>query len=123
MVTVLLGGTAVVSWGLTTPEGTQIRALYGLIGGTYLVSLAFALMLRQRRGLRLLAYTQITLDVAIAAVVVAITGRGESLFVFMFLLGIINAAVLRYRRGALLSASLAATAYLAVSFAGGSGPI
>jgi two-component system sensor histidine kinase PilS (NtrC family) len=120
MVTVLLGGTALTDFGWTGELAEGPGPLYGLILGTYLVSLGFALVLRARRWLHALAYAQVALDVGIAAAVVALTGYSDSVFVFMFTLGIVNGAILIYRRGALFGAGLAGAAYLALAL--GSAP-
>ena len=119
MVTVLLGGTALTDLGWTGELAEGPGPLYGLIAGTYFVSLLFAIALRARRGLVPLAYAQVALDVAIATAVVAIAGRSESVFVFMFSLGIVNGAILLYRRGALFGAALSVAAYLPLSFSRG----
>jgi two-component system sensor histidine kinase PilS (NtrC family) len=111
-VTVLLGGTAVAAW--TTPGfmGEAAGPLFRLVLFTYVASLALALGLRWRARLHLLAYGQVALDVAIAAAVVWLTGLSESVFVFMFLFGIVNGSILLFRRGALVAAALSALAYL-----------
>jgi two-component system sensor histidine kinase PilS (NtrC family) len=112
IVTVLLGGTAVVIWQLGLGAATGGAPLYGVIGATYLASIAFALALRARRFLSALAYGQIALDTAIAAAVVAATGLSESVFVFLFSLGIVNGSILLYRRGAMVASALAVAVYL-----------
>ncbi|HEX8908371.1 MAG TPA: ATP-binding protein [Anaeromyxobacteraceae bacterium] len=111
-VTVLLGGTAVAAW--TTPGfmGEAAGPLFRLVLFTYVASLLLALGLRWRAGLHLLAYGQMALDVAVAAAVVWLTGLSESVFVFMFLFGIVNGSILLFRRGALVAAALSALAYL-----------
>jgi two-component system sensor histidine kinase PilS (NtrC family) len=111
-VTVLLGGTAIVSWKPGEEASRAAAPLYGLVIATYLASLASALWLRWRRRLRALAQAQIALDVAIAGAVVALTGWSESVFVFMFLLGIVNGSILLYRQGAVTSLVLALVGYL-----------
>ena len=118
MVTVLLGGTALTDLGWTGELADGPGPLYALIAGTYVVSLVFAVALRARRGLVPLAYAQVALDVAIATAVVAITGRSESVFVFMFSLGVVNGAILLYRRGALFGAALSLLAYLPLASVG-----
>src|SRR5256886_16986947 len=51
MVTVLLGGTAFATWKAGGPdEETRFGSTYALIAATYVVSLAFAVFLRYRRG-------------------------------------------------------------------------
>ena len=108
-VTVLLGATALVQWRAAGPDG---GGLYTLICGTYVISLGFALLLRQRRGLPAIAFAQVAVDVGIAAAVVSITGYGESVFVFMYLLAIVNGSILLYRTGALWGAGLSLATYL-----------
>ncbi len=111
-VTVLLGGTVVVSWKSGEAEQAFTPPLYGLVIGTYLAALASAWWLRLGRPLRPLALTQIAFDVATATAVVAFTGWTESVFVFMFSLGIVNGSILLYRRGAVTALGLALVAYL-----------
>ncbi len=111
-ITVLLGGTALVAW--TTPGfmGAEAASLFRIVLCTYVVSLGSSIALRRRVALQVLAYGQIALDVALAAVVVSLTGSAESVFVFMFLLGIVNGAVLLFRRGAVAAAAASLLVYL-----------
>jgi two-component system sensor histidine kinase PilS (NtrC family) len=80
--------------------------------GTYLASLASAWWLRRGGALHLLALGQIALDVGTAAMVVALTGWAESIFVFMFSLAIVNGGILLFRRGAVTALALALLAYV-----------
>jgi two-component system sensor histidine kinase PilS (NtrC family) len=113
IITVLLGGTAVVTW--RTRDQSDTAPLYRLIFFTYLVSLGLATSLRARRWLVQLAYGHIAVDVALASVVVALTGWSESVFVFLYSLGIVNGSILLYRRGAVASTLLSAAAYLTLA--------
>jgi two-component system sensor histidine kinase PilS (NtrC family) len=117
-VTVLLGGTAAVSWRAGEEWERVTAPLYGLVIATYVASLLSAWWLRQGRALRPLAYGQIALDVATSAVVVALTGRAESVFVFMFLLAIVNGGILLYRQGAVAALVLGLLGYTGVVAAG-----
>ncbi len=113
-VTVLLGGTALVSW----QAGAQVEppgasTLYAVVLAAYVASLAFALALRARRWLRAIAYAQIVLDVGIAATVVGVTGGTDSMFVFMYALAIVNGSILLFRRGAAAAAGLAVVCHAA----------
>jgi two-component system sensor histidine kinase PilS (NtrC family) len=120
-VTVLLGGTA--ASGMRGVVGLDRTApLYSLVIVTYVASLVFAALLRMQRALTPIAYAQIALDVAVSGAVVAITGRADSVFVFMYLLGIVNGAILLYRHGAVVALALAAAVHLAVVLAG-AGPL
>ena len=111
-VTVLLGGTVAAAW--TTPGfmGEAAGSLFRLILFTYVASLGLALGLRWRAALQVLAYGQVALDSIIAASVVWLTGFSESVFVFMFLFGIVNGSILLFRRGAVVAAALSLAFYL-----------
>ncbi len=122
LVTVLLGATLAVTVRTATEDADPAAPLYGLIVGTYAVSLAFALLLRWRRWLAAMAYAQIALDVAIAGRVVWLTGRSESVFVFLFSLGIVSGSILLFRRGAVVAAAVAIPTYLAVALLPGGAP-
>jgi two-component system sensor histidine kinase PilS (NtrC family) len=115
-VTVLLGGTAVMSWQLRRQHGDVgvLAPLYLVVIGTYALTIAFALALRRRVAMGLVAYGQIAVDVAIAAVVGSMTGGADSVFLFMFSLAVVNGAILLYRRGALIACLLAIAGYLAM---------
>jgi two-component system sensor histidine kinase PilS (NtrC family) len=105
--TVLLGGTAAMSLRSRRPGDGVAELLYALALVTFVAALGVALSLRRGRGLRPLAWIQLGTDLGIAAVIVALTGRTESVFVFLYLLAIVNGAVVLYRRGA-IAATLAA---------------
>ncbi|HYG68454.1 MAG TPA: histidine kinase dimerization/phospho-acceptor domain-containing protein, partial [Anaeromyxobacteraceae bacterium] len=115
IVTVLLGGTAIVSLQLGPEAETAFRPLYRTVLATYLASLGFSLALRAGRFLAALAYAQIAIDVALAGTVVAVTGFSDSVFVFMFALAIVNGAILRHRRGAVVAAVLAVGTYVVLA--------
>ena len=110
--TVLLGGTAAVSWQAHGQADQLLAPVYAVVLASYLASIAFGLTLRRRAGLVPTAYAQIVLDTVAAGVLVAITGRSESVFVFMFLLAVVNGAILLFRRGALAALVLSVAAYL-----------
>ena len=111
-ITVLLGGIAVTSWQAGLDVGTAASPLYGLIVLTYAASIATGLLLTWGRGLTAVAYGQIGLDVALAAGVVAVTGRSDSVFIFLFSIAVVNGAILLFARGAAVAAAGAIGAYL-----------
>jgi two-component system sensor histidine kinase PilS (NtrC family) len=117
MVTVLLGVSAFTAWKTRTGADETISHLYLVIGATYVASLGFVIMLRMRIWLHVVAYGQIALDVGIASAVVALTGYSDSVFLFLFLLGIVNGSILLFQRGAVVSALLALGSYLFVVLA------
>jgi two-component system sensor histidine kinase PilS (NtrC family) len=115
---VLLGGTAFVGWQLGGGADPALRPLYAVIAATNAASLGFAVLLRRARALVALAYAQIVLDTVLAATVVAITGYSDSVFVFMFSLGIVNGAILLSRGGAAAAGALSIAVYLGLCLAG-----
>lgn len=116
-ITVLLGGTAAMSWGPDHALEHGLSPLYVLVIVTYVASIGFALALRTQRAPRVVAYAQVALDVALAAAVVALTGGRESIFVFLFSVAIVNGSILLFRRGAVVSAALAVGVYLPLAIA------
>jgi two-component system sensor histidine kinase PilS (NtrC family) len=110
-VTVLLGGTTVVSWELGAQASATVAPLYVVVAATYGASLAFSVLLRLRRLERAVAAGQIVLDVAIAVAVVATTGLSDSVFVFLFVLAVVNGAILLHRAGAIAAVLLAVAGY------------
>lgn len=95
-------------------------ALYAVVIATYGASLVLAWFLRQAPAGRLvqLAYGQITTDIGLATAVVGLTGRVDSVFVFMFSLAVVDGAILLYRKGALLAVGMALLAYLPLVLVG-----
>ena len=114
VVTVLLGGTAAWEWreGVSRVGEPHASPLYTVILVTYLASLGLAVALRLRVRLPAVAVAQVALDVGLAAAVVALTGFADSVFVFLFVIAIVDGSLLLFRRGALLAALLALLAYV-----------
>ncbi len=110
-ITVLLGGTAAVNYQFGARATEVVAPLYAVVAVTYAASLAFAVLLGMRRVERLVAVAQLALDVGIATAVVATTGVTDSVFVFMYLLAIVNGSVVLYRGGAIGGLALALVAY------------
>jgi two-component system sensor histidine kinase PilS (NtrC family) len=109
MITVLLGSTLIVNLDdtslITDPD---TLALLGLIVGTYLLTIVYAVLLRRVRRLDIFTYAQLFGDVATVLALVSLTGGTESVFLFMFSLTVLNASILLYRRGALVLATVCA---------------
>lgn len=84
-----------------------------IIGAVYVTTLATALVLRSRIPRRLLVWSQIVFDVALASSIVILTGGLESPFTFVYSLAIIGAALLLGRRGAVTAAALSVVSFAA----------
>jgi signal transduction histidine kinase len=115
MVAVLLGGTAIVGWREGADVQRGLQPLFALVGVVFATSAVFALALKLGRGDLPLAYAQIALDVGIATGVVAMTGRAESLFLFMYTLAVVNGGILLFARGAATAGLLSVACYLGVN--------
>lgn len=112
LVAVLLGGTAIVGWGETPEVLEQLTPLFILAGAVFGATVLLGAALLGRRWDRLVAHAQIVLDVGLATAVVAMTGRSESVFLFLYSLAVVNAAILLFRRGALEAGLLSIAGYL-----------
>jgi len=114
LVTVLLGGTAFWQWsaGLARGESAVVGPLYTVVLVTYAASLALAVAFRLGWPPLLTGLAQVVLDVGLAAGVVALTGYADSVFVFLFVIAIVNASLVLFRRGAILAAVLSVLVYV-----------
>ena len=93
--------------------GNQVYWLFfGIVAGTYMLTLGYALALRSNRALLPLAYVQIAGDVVISTALVWSTGGSESIFTFLFSLVIISSAILLFRRGAFATATATSLVFL-----------
>jgi two-component system sensor histidine kinase PilS (NtrC family) len=108
VVTVLLAAAAAVVLRSDAEDlGRVEQVLYGLILATYAASLGYLFVLRKTKRVKdRFAFIQISGDVLIAACLVYLTGGAESIVAFMFPLTVVSAAVVLYRRGAIVAAVL-----------------
>ena len=113
--TVLLGSTLVVNVhdaDLLSDPGTL--TVLGLIIGTYILTIVYAVTLSRIRRHVLFIYLQLIVDQLTTLMLVILTGGTESIFTFMFALTVMNAAILLYRRGAMITAGLSSLMILAL---------
>lgn len=119
LISIVLGATTLLYWigdvDLSQPSSLTI---YAIVGGTYLLTIFYALYLRSLLPLSRLVTLQLTGDLAIATILVHITGGAQSAYTFFFPLAIVGSAVLRFRRGALMVAPAAALLFLSISLLG-----
>ncbi|MDP2276376.1 MAG: ATP-binding protein [Archangium sp.] len=102
------------SGGFRAELSTADLTSFGIIGLSYVLTLATGLLLRSGRVGPGAAWTQIVFDVLLASSVVFLTGGARSPFTFLFLVTIVGAAVLLGTRGAIVGFIGAATAYVLV---------
>ena len=119
LISLVLGATAILHWlgdaDLTTPSAV---AMYQIIGGTYLLTIVYAVALRRVRDVERLAHTQLAVDLVTAALLVHITGGAQSAYTFFFPLTVIGAAVVTTRRATAWVAVGAAVVFVATGLLG-----
>jgi two-component system, NtrC family, sensor histidine kinase PilS len=87
------------------------NAFYYFIGFFYLVTIIYALSLRNVKDLRRFIFVQMVLDYFFITVLIYFTGGKQSYFPIAYIFAIIGSSITFYKRGAFLSASLAAVLY------------
>jgi len=114
LVSLLLGLSLWVSWAKQVdPSSTPSIVLLGLVGATYLLTIVYGVLLRRGVSPARLVWPQLGGDLAITAVLVAVTGGAQSAYTFFFALSIVGAALVRSRRTTVL-VTLASMALMAV---------
>lgn len=110
-ITTCLLGAVFLSYHYRSFATFSERMLLGVIIFTNLVSLASGLLLAHVRNLAVLAYTQVFFDPLFVTGIILLTSGIESPFAFLYHLAILNAAILLFRRGAFVAATMAALCY------------
>jgi two-component system sensor histidine kinase PilS (NtrC family) len=86
-------------------------SLYVLIGIVFLLTLLYVVVANRIKRVNLFAYFQIFVDILLITGLVNATGGLDSIFSFMYILSIISASAILYRRGSILAASGSSIAY------------
>jgi two-component system sensor histidine kinase PilS (NtrC family) len=110
--TVLLGAAVFVQ--LRTQGGQPIDPFYFLVGLTYAVSLGFIASLQLVERLPWLTDVHFAIDAVVVSAAVFITGGVESLFVILYMLPIVAASTVQFRRGGLQLAGLSTILFFGV---------
>jgi two-component system sensor histidine kinase PilS (NtrC family) len=107
--TVFLGAALVVQ--LRAPGDFAINPFFVLIAAVYGVSLAFIASLRYVERFPWLTDVHFAIDVVMVSACIALTGGVGSLFTTLYVLPIVAASSVQFRRGALQVAALSALLY------------
>ncbi len=110
--TVLLGAAVIVQW--RTPGALPIDPFYFLVGLTYAVSLGFIASLQLVERLPWLTDVHFAIDAVVVSAAVFITGGVESLFTILYMLPIVAASTVQFRRGGLQLAGLSTILFFGV---------
>ena len=84
---------------------------YLLIAAIYFLTFVYVVLLRYLKNLAKLAYIQLILDTILITAIIYSTGGTESIFSFLYILTIINASIMLYRKGGLITASSSSILY------------
>jgi len=119
LISLVLGMTLVLAVlsdiDLLTPASL---ALFAIIGGTYLLTIVYAVSLRRGADPIRLADIQVGMDLVITSLLIHFTGGAQSAYTFFFPLSIIGAATVRFRAGAVVVALTSFGLFVAISFLG-----
>ena len=91
--------------------GPVQTAHYILIILVYLFTFIYAFIFKYARNLPWLAYCQLVMDSIFVTAIIYTTGGIESIFSFLYILNIIVASIILYRRGGMVVASLSSILY------------
>ena len=107
-----------IALGLEVPEGelseAARRGLFATVALAFGATAISGTLIRSVRRIQLFGAVQIAIDVAIATSLVHFSGGRESVFVFLYVLVTVYAALLFDRWGAFGAASLSAASYAAI---------
>jgi two-component system, NtrC family, sensor histidine kinase PilS len=110
--TLLLGSATLIE--LSRPGAFPVDPFFFLIGLTYALSVAYLATLRYIDEHRWLVDLQLGADAILVSAFIYVTGGIASYFSSLYLLPIVAASMLRFRRGGMQVAALSAILYLAI---------
>jgi two-component system sensor histidine kinase PilS (NtrC family) len=113
--TLLLGGAILAQ--VTAPGSFPVDPFFTLIAVTYALTIAYALTLRFVPRHRWLVDAQLAGDAIIVSAFIHFTGGIGSVFSSLYVLPIVAASTVHFRRGALLVAMLSAVIYVGLVLA------
>ena len=110
IISTLLLGSAIVTQ-VTAPGSFAIDPFFFLIGLTYALTICYALTLRFVHRHRWLVDLQLAVDALIVSAFIYFTGGITSYFTSLYVLPVIAASTVQFRRGGLLVATLSTVLY------------
>ncbi|MDM8523956.1 ATP-binding protein [Desulfococcaceae bacterium HSG8] len=118
--TLLLSSTIVLQLGqAASPLSKPLLSLYGIIACIFVLSFCYTIVLKfflvpgskSRLTFPLFAYIQVSVDTFLVTVIIFMTGSFSSVFVFLYLVVIIYASMLLFRRGSMIMAAFCSIQY------------
>ena len=112
LVSILLGALIFIQVRETrTYFGGIQTSHYFIIAAIYFLTFIYIFFLGRLKNLTIMAYAQLIIDTLFITAIIYTTGGIESFFSFLYLLTIINASTLLYRRGGMIVASSSSIFY------------
>src|SRR4029078_7077475 len=108
--TILLGSAIVTQ--ITAPGSFAVDPFFFLIGLTYALTITFALTVRYVDDYRWLVDVQLAGDALIVSAFIYVTGGITSYFTSLYVLPIVAASTVQFRRGGMLVATLSTVLYI-----------
>lgn len=84
---------------------------YFFIAAIYLLTFVYIVLLKHQKNLSKLAYSQLLMDTVLITAIIYATGGIESIFSFLYILTIITASIMLYRKGGMIIASSSSILY------------
>ena len=113
--TILLGSAIVTQ--ITAPGSFAVDPFFFLIGLTYALTITFALTVRYVDDYRWLVDVQLAGDALIVSAFIYVTGGITSYFTSLYVLPIVAASTVQFRRGGMLVATLSTVLYVGLAVA------
>jgi two-component system sensor histidine kinase PilS (NtrC family) len=110
-VTVLLGSSILVQFKDRESLALPLLVLYGLIAAVYFLTFAYVVILKRLGPSLKFAYVQIGLDTLFVTFLIYVTGGIDSVFSFLYLVVIVYASILLYKKGSMVMATLCSVQY------------
>ncbi len=112
LVSFLLGASVFLQVKETKTYFGDIQAFhYLLIASIYFLTFVYIVLLKHQKNLSKLAYSQLVMDTVLITAIIYATGGIESIFTFLYILTIINASIMLYRKGGMIVASSSSILY------------
>lgn len=111
-VSILLGASIFIQAKETRIYFGEIQAShYLIIAAIYLLTFIYIVLLKKGKHLTELAYAQLLVDTFFVTAIIYSTGGIKSIFSFLYILTIINASIILYRKGGMTIASCSSILY------------
>ena len=110
-VTILLGSSILVQFKDHESLAPPLLITYALIASVYALTFLYVVVLKRIGASLRFAYVQIGLDTLLVTLLIYVTGSIDSVFSFLYLVVIVYASILLYKKGSLIMATLCSIQY------------